>query len=106
MYGRTGEVTPINAFIVAEAIHASGLPKGVFNLVCGTCVTLTPTLSKGVFNLMCGTCCALRLSWAGAQRAAPQCARGRLQRISRGKCTPSGTGLNCGEVLATSLTHH
>lgn len=33
---KPSEVTPINAFIVAEAIHASGLPKGVFNLVCGT----------------------------------------------------------------------
>ena len=33
---KPSEVTPINAFIVAEAIHASGLPKGVFNMVCGT----------------------------------------------------------------------
>jgi len=29
-------MTPINAFIVAEAIHAAGLPAGVFNMVCGT----------------------------------------------------------------------
>jgi len=29
-------VTPINAYVLAEAIHASGLPPGVFNMVCGT----------------------------------------------------------------------
>jgi acyl-CoA reductase-like NAD-dependent aldehyde dehydrogenase len=32
---KPSEVTPMNAFILTEAIHASGLPKGVFNLVCG-----------------------------------------------------------------------
>eukprot|EP00463_Aulacantha_scolymantha_P004342 TRINITY_DN5442_c0_g1_i1.p1 TRINITY_DN5442_c0_g1~~TRINITY_DN5442_c0_g1_i1.p1 ORF type:complete len:312 (-),score=54.96 TRINITY_DN5442_c0_g1_i1:223-1158(-) len=33
---KPSEITPINALIVAEAIHASGLPKGVFNMVIGT----------------------------------------------------------------------
>lgn len=32
---KPSEVAPINAFILAEIIHAVGLPKGVFNLVCG-----------------------------------------------------------------------
>jgi acyl-CoA reductase-like NAD-dependent aldehyde dehydrogenase len=32
---KPSEVAPINAFILAEVIHAAGLPKGVFNLVTG-----------------------------------------------------------------------
>jgi betaine-aldehyde dehydrogenase len=33
---KPSEVAPLNAFILAEAIDAAGLPKGVFNLVTGT----------------------------------------------------------------------
>ena len=33
---KPSEVAPLNAFILAEAIHAAGLPAGVFNLVTGT----------------------------------------------------------------------
>lgn len=33
---KPSEVTPINAYLVAEAIHAAGLPRGVFNMVMGT----------------------------------------------------------------------
>ena len=33
---KPSEVTPVNAILVAEAIHAAGLPAGVFNLVMGT----------------------------------------------------------------------
>lgn len=33
---KPSEITPLNALIVAEAVHASGLPKGVFNLINGT----------------------------------------------------------------------
>ena len=32
---KPSEVAPINAFILAEAIHEAGLPAGVFNLVTG-----------------------------------------------------------------------
>lgn len=32
---KPSEVTPLNAFILAEAIHEAGLPAGVFNLVVG-----------------------------------------------------------------------
>ena len=32
---KPSEVAPINAFILAEVIHAAGLPAGVFNLVTG-----------------------------------------------------------------------
>ncbi len=33
---KPSEVAPLNAFVLAEAIEAAGLPKGVFNLVTGT----------------------------------------------------------------------
>src|SRR5262245_11813069 len=33
---KPSEVAPFNAFLLAEVIEASGLPKGVFNLVTGT----------------------------------------------------------------------
>jgi betaine-aldehyde dehydrogenase len=33
---KPSEVAPLNAFILAEIVHASGLPAGVFNLVTGT----------------------------------------------------------------------
>jgi betaine-aldehyde dehydrogenase len=32
---KPSEVAPLNAFVLAEIIHAAGLPKGVFNLVTG-----------------------------------------------------------------------
>ena len=32
---KPSEVTPLNAYILAEVIHAAGLPAGVFNLVVG-----------------------------------------------------------------------
>jgi betaine-aldehyde dehydrogenase len=32
---KPSEVAPLNAFLLAEIIHAVGVPKGVFNLVCG-----------------------------------------------------------------------
>jgi betaine-aldehyde dehydrogenase len=33
---KPSEVAPLNAFILAEVVHAAGLPRGVFNLVTGT----------------------------------------------------------------------
>ena len=33
---KPSEVAPLSAFVLAEVIHAVGLPRGVFNLVCGT----------------------------------------------------------------------
>ncbi|MGC2519723.1 MAG: aldehyde dehydrogenase family protein [Burkholderiales bacterium] len=32
---KPSEIAPLNAFILAEVIHAAGLPRGVFNLVTG-----------------------------------------------------------------------
>jgi aldehyde dehydrogenase (NAD+) len=32
---KPSEIAPLNAFVLAEAIHEAGLPNGVFNLVCG-----------------------------------------------------------------------
>ncbi len=33
---KPSEITPINAFLVTEAVHAAGLPPGVYNMVMGT----------------------------------------------------------------------
>jgi acyl-CoA reductase-like NAD-dependent aldehyde dehydrogenase len=33
---KPSELAPLNAFLLAEAVHEAGLPKGVFNLVSGT----------------------------------------------------------------------
>jgi betaine-aldehyde dehydrogenase len=33
---KPSEVAPLSAYILAEVIHACGLPRGVFNMVCGT----------------------------------------------------------------------
>ena len=33
---KPSEIAPLNAFILAEIIHESGLPAGVFNLISGT----------------------------------------------------------------------
>jgi len=33
---KPSEIAPLSAFLLAEVVHAAGLPAGVFNLVCGT----------------------------------------------------------------------
>ena len=33
---KPSEIAPLSAFILAEVVHAAGLPRGAFNLVCGT----------------------------------------------------------------------
>jgi betaine-aldehyde dehydrogenase len=33
---KPSELAPLSAFVLAEVVHAAGLPRGVFNLVCGT----------------------------------------------------------------------
>jgi len=43
---KPSEITPINAYLVTQAIHEAGLPKGVFNMVCGSGVACGETLSK------------------------------------------------------------
>ncbi len=43
---KPSEVAPLNAFVLAEIIHASGLPAGVFNLVTGTGPTVGEALVR------------------------------------------------------------
>lgn len=43
---KPSEVTPINAYLLCQAIHEAGLPKGVFNMVCGTGQNCGEALSK------------------------------------------------------------
>lgn len=42
---KPSEVTPVNAYLLAEAIHEAGLPKGVFNMILGTGQDVGETLS-------------------------------------------------------------
>jgi acyl-CoA reductase-like NAD-dependent aldehyde dehydrogenase len=43
---KPSEVAPLNAFILAEVIHAAGLPRGVFNLVTGYGPVVGEALAK------------------------------------------------------------
>eukprot|EP00930_Biecheleria_cincta_P081587 TRINITY_DN7072_c0_g1_i1.p1 TRINITY_DN7072_c0_g1~~TRINITY_DN7072_c0_g1_i1.p1 ORF type:complete len:494 (+),score=106.17 TRINITY_DN7072_c0_g1_i1:22-1482(+) len=43
---KPSEITPVNAYLVTQAIHEAGLPKGVFNMVCGTGLSCGETLAK------------------------------------------------------------
>lgn len=58
---KPSEVTPVNAYLVAQAIHEAGLPKGVFNMVCGTGLGCGETLAKHP-NVDC-------ISFTGSTRA-------------------------------------
>merc|ERR1719393_222972 len=42
---KPSEVTPVSAYLLAEAIHEAGLPKGVFNMVLGTGPTVGEHMS-------------------------------------------------------------
>jgi betaine-aldehyde dehydrogenase len=43
---KPSEVAPLNAFILAEVVHAAGLPKGAFNLVTGYGPVVGEALAK------------------------------------------------------------
>jgi acyl-CoA reductase-like NAD-dependent aldehyde dehydrogenase len=43
---KPSEVTPINAYLLAEAIHDAGVPPGVFNMVLGTGQVVGEVLSE------------------------------------------------------------
>ncbi len=43
---KPSEVAPLSAFILAEVVHAAGLPRGVFNLVCGTGATVGEAIAR------------------------------------------------------------
>jgi len=45
---KPSEVAPLNAFILAEVIHAAGLPRGAFNLVTGYGPVVGETLAKHI----------------------------------------------------------
>lgn len=45
---KPSEVAPLNAFILAEVIHAAGLPRGVFNLVTGYGPVVGEALAKHI----------------------------------------------------------
>ena len=43
---KPSEIAPLNAFILAEIVHESGLPSGVFNLICGTGISVGEALVR------------------------------------------------------------
>jgi betaine-aldehyde dehydrogenase len=43
---KPSEMAPLNAYVLAEVVEAAGLPKGVFNLVCGTGETAGEALAR------------------------------------------------------------
>ena len=58
---KPSEVAPLNAFLLAEAVHEAGLPKGVFNLVSGT--------GPVVGEALCAHAAVDMVSFTGSTRA-------------------------------------
>ncbi|POM21453.1 3-succinoylsemialdehyde-pyridine dehydrogenase [Burkholderia cepacia] len=91
---KPSEVAPLNAFMLAEAIHEAGLPAGVFNLVCGygpvvgevlatdpdvdmVSFTGSTRAGKRVAELAAAGASALRSSWAASRVGDPRRCRFR-----------------------------
>jgi aldehyde dehydrogenase (NAD+) len=72
---KPSEVTPLNAFILAEVIEAVGLPAGVFNLVCGYGPVVGEAISAHPGIDM--------VSFTGSTRAGRQVAANAAQTIKR-----------------------
>ncbi len=72
---KPSEVTPLNAFILAEAIEEVGLPGGVFNLVCGYGPVVGEAMSAHPDIDM--------ISFTGSTRAGKQVAANAAQTIKR-----------------------
>jgi acyl-CoA reductase-like NAD-dependent aldehyde dehydrogenase len=72
---KPSEVTPLNAFILAEVIDELGLPGGVFNLVCGYGPVVGEAMSAHPGIDM--------ISFTGSTRAGKQVAANAAQTIKR-----------------------
>jgi aldehyde dehydrogenase (NAD+) len=72
---KPSEVTPLNAFILAEAIEEVGLPAGVFNLVCGYGPVVGEAMSAHPGIDM--------ISFTGSTRAGRQVAANAAQTVKR-----------------------
>ncbi len=72
---KPSEVTPLNAFILAEVIEEVGLPPGVFNLVCGYGPVVGEAMSAHPGIDM--------ISFTGSTRAGRQVAANAAQTVKR-----------------------
>ena len=72
---KPSEVTPLNAFILAEVIEELGLPPGIFNLVCGYGPVVGEAMSAHPDIDM--------ISFTGSTRAGKQVAANAAQTIKR-----------------------
>ena len=72
---KPSEVAPFNAFILAEVMHAAGLPKGVFNLVTG----FGPTVGEALV----GHPMVDMISFTGSTRAGKRISEVAAQTVKR-----------------------
>jgi aldehyde dehydrogenase (NAD+) len=72
---KPSEVAPINAIILAEVLHAAGVPKGVFNLVNGDGINVGNAMSSHPDIHM--------MSFTGSTRAGIQVAKSSADTVKR-----------------------
>ncbi|MCO5314174.1 MAG: aldehyde dehydrogenase family protein [Microthrixaceae bacterium] len=72
---KPSEVTPLNAYILAEVIHEVGLPAGVFNMVIGDGPTVGSAMSKHADIDM--------ISFTGSGRAGAQVTKDSADTVKR-----------------------
>uniref|UniRef100_A0A7S3PLH0 aldehyde dehydrogenase (NAD(+)) n=1 Tax=Aplanochytrium stocchinoi TaxID=215587 RepID=A0A7S3PLH0_9STRA len=105
---KPSEVTPINAYLVAEAIHASGLPKGVFNMVCGKGKACGEILAKhpkvDMVSFTGSTAVGRHLHALGAQQIKRVRTElgGKSAAVILDDATPEQIGLMAGNVLGNT----
>lgn len=72
---KPSEVAPINAIVLAEVLHAAGVPKGVFNLVNGDGINVGNAMSSHPDIHM--------MSFTGSTRAGIQVAKASADTVKR-----------------------
>ncbi len=72
---KPSEITPLNAYLLAEVIHAAGLPAGVFNLVVGEGPVVGSAMSKHADIDM--------VSFTGSGRAGAQVTKDAADTVKR-----------------------
>ncbi len=72
---KPSEVAPVNAIILAEVLHAAGVPKGVFNLINGDGMTVGAALSSHPGIDM--------MSFTGSTRAGIEVAKAAANTVKR-----------------------
>jgi acyl-CoA reductase-like NAD-dependent aldehyde dehydrogenase len=81
---KPSELAPLNAFVLAEVIHEVGLPKGVFNMLCGPGAT--------VGEALCAHPLVDMISFTGSTRAGKQVSTIAAQRVKKVALELGGKG--------------